>query len=390
MGYRDASPPEPTTVPYGQFRSRKGEWLIGICVFLVGIGSLVGITRQKSFRCERSDGAVRCEAEGSWLWTTSERRTFEGDQLTSVEWVPFSGTRNAEKGRTDLFDAHGNPTAVLRGDRTEAHAHYQQLRAFLDDPTQERLVIEQRPVLWGGLAIGLVALLWFFFIARSIVRTSGRFDVEVDHAGSRIVVHITRFGMFRQAIVHPLEGLAGVAVDYGYLRRANHGRGSKGEPAAQLRLDYEDGLPRKLTTTMLPSPTADGGVHEDLAERLREVTGLEPESRPVVVGAAEGGGSTSKPRKGWAMYLVFLVPVAALLIGVGLEALVETSGGRVHFRAEQRCKFQGGELLPGGEMSMSLAPGEYVIEIFDPTADGGWRADVFEVREGQARDYVCR
>ena len=154
-------------------------------------------------------------------------------------------------------------------------------------------------------------------------------------------------------------------------------------------MDYADAPPRQLTIAPLPGTD----VHEDLAERLRQTTGLKPESRPVRMGggaSATSGTAATQPKKRWPIYLVFLLPVVALGLGVGLEALTGVMGSRVHFRSEQRCKFQGGELLPGGEMSMVLSPGEYIVEVFDPSVEGGWRTETFEVREGQSLTYVCR
>lgn len=389
MGYRDPSPPEPRSIPYGRFRSRKAEWAIAFIVLLFAVGSLVATTHRRSFSCERDEaGSVRCADRSWWLWTLAKDRTFEGEQLSSIEWVTYSGNRSKEMGRTDIFDAHGRPTSVLKGSRREAHGRYLAFRAFLDDPSQPSLTIERQPGLLVGAIVGLLALGWFAFIARSIVRTAGRFEVVVDEARGELVVRATRFRFFRSAAVHPLEGLAHIEVEHGLLRRAHHGRGMKGEPAAQLRLEYEDDLPRKLTPMMLPGSEE----HEDLAERLREATGLKPETRPVVVGEEEAPAPASGgwKRHRWGLYLGLGIPILATVVAFGMEAMMEPSGGRVELRAERRCKFQGAELLPGAAMTMNLDPGEYVVQIFDPDVAGMWRSDVFEIREGEAQSYVCR
>lgn len=389
MGYRDPSPPEPRTIPYGRFRSRKAEWLIAIVVLLVALGSLVATTHRRAFTCERDDGgSVRCEDRSWWLWTLAKDRAFEGEQLSSIEWVTYSGSRSKKMGRTDIFDDRGRPASVLRGSRREAHEHYLAFRAFLDDPSQPSLAIERQPGLLVGAIVGLLALVWFAFIARSIVRTAGRFEVVVDEGRRELVVRATRFRFFRSATVHPLTGLAHVEVEHGLLRRAHHGRGMKGEPAAQLRLEYADGLPRKLTPTLLPGSE----VHEDLAERLREATGLKPQPRPVVVGeeTAPAPASGGWKRHRWGVYLGLGIPILAMVVAFGMEAMMTSGGPQVTFRSEQRCKFQGMELLPGAEMTMALEPGEYVVQVFDPAVEGMWRSDIFEVREGQATRYVCR
>ncbi len=391
MGYRDPSPPEPRMIPYGHFRSRKAEWLIGFIVLAAALGSLAAMTRRLSFECVRdAEGTVRCTDRSWWVWTLATERTFGGDAIRSVEWVRYSGNRGKEMGRTDIFDARGRPTSVLRGSRREAHEHYLAVRAFLDDPSQPSLTIERQPGVVVGLVVGGLALLWFVFIARSIVRTAGRFEVVVDEGRGRLTVRATRFGFFRSARVHPLEGLAHVEVEHGHLRRAHHGRGSKGEPAARLRLEYEDELPRKLTPMMLPGSE----VHEDLAERLREATGLKPEPRPVVVGEPESAPKGTAAADGWKRHRWGLILGLGIpLIGVAIAVLVQVetraSGGSVELRSERRCKFRGAELLPGAAMTMVLDPGAYTVELFDPDVDGMWRTDAFEVRAGEATTYVC-
>jgi len=387
MGYRDPSPPEPTRIPYGRFPISKFELLFLTILSTVGIGLLVVATLEKEFRCERAGGAVRCEEQTSLLWQVTLRRSFEGEQLSSVEWRPHTGDKNREKGRTDLFDATGNPTAVLRGPRDEALADYRALRRFLDDPQRSRLEIVKQRGIWVGLITGALCFFWAFFVARNLWRTAGRFEVVVDAARDRIVLRGRRFGLFRSERVHPLARLSAVSVEHGHIKRVNH-RGSPGDPAGQLQLEYLDGPSRPLTISRLPGSAA----HEELAERLREATGLVPQPRPVVVGAPDPAPSkaTGKRQQRWVRYLALGIPLLAAALGFGIEALVESSGGRVSFQVEQRCKFQGAELLPGAAMSMTLAPGSYTVEIFDPHAPGLWRTDTFEVREGEPTRYVCR
>jgi len=388
VGYRNPSPPEPTTIAYGRFPAAKSELFFLAIISVVGLALLVGATHRKVFRCERAGGAVHCEEQSSMLWRVTLRRSFEGERLSSVEWRPYTGDKNREKGRTDLFDATGNPTAVLRGPRDEALEDYEALRRFLDDPQQESLELVEQRGIWIGLIGGLLCLLWASFIARSYWRTSGRFEVLVDGAQDRIVLRAQRFGLFRSKREHPLSGLGGVTVERDYIKRTKDTRGMMGEPAGQVHLEYLDGPQRALTVSRLPGTE----VHEDLAERLREATGLAPQSRPVKVGEPDPVATKAapKPPRRWSVYLTLGVPLLAVALGFGIQALVDSSGGRVSFQVERRCKFQGAELLPGAEMAMTLAPGEYVVEIFDPDVPGMWRSDTFEVREGEAQTYVCR
>jgi hypothetical protein len=310
------------------------------------------------------------------------RRVFEGEWLSSIEWVPVRARR--DRGRTELVDFRGAPAEVLSGDRHDAREWHQRLDRFLEDSRERELVIEER-VSPAGLVTAAVLLAWLFLVLRGLIRTTGRYEVLVDQAAGRIVVRATRLGLFSFNRVLPLEGLRGIDVAHGLLRRQHHPRGNEGEPAAKVRLEYDDAI-RYLTPRQLPGSE----VHEDLAERLRQVAGLEPEAWPAVVGEEEQGSPDHKSWQGWAIYLVLLVPVGAIVLAFSLKAAFDDGGVPVRLRAERSCRFQNTELLPGAEMRIQLEPGSYTVEIFDPEGPDEWRTDRFEVRQDEARTYVCR
>jgi hypothetical protein len=41
-------------------------------------------------------------------------------------------------------------------------------------------------------------------------------------------------------------------------------------------------------------------------------------------------------------------------------------------------------------MSMGLSPGEYVIEVFNPRAEGHWETQRYQVRLGVTTHVTCR
>ena len=62
----------------------------------------------------------------------------------------------------------------------------------------------------------------------------------------------------------------------------------------------------------------------------------------------------------------------------------------LEIRAEYRCMFEGMELLPGGDMSMSVKPGRYEIRVFNSAVPGGWESQFYELRTGQSLVVTCR
>ncbi len=276
MGYRDPSPPAPTTIPYGRFPTSRNELRAAFAISLFVVGGVIAMTHVEFFRCERSDADdLRCEAGSSWLGATTQSQTFDGDQLSTVEWTEYTEDQTKERGHTDLVDASGHRAKVLYGFRDDAHRRHLRLVAFLDDPGRSRLSIERRPAVVVGLLASGLAFFWLLLVIRTTIRTAGRFVVEVDRVRGELRLCAARLRSFRTRTTHPIAGLARVQVEHGYLRRAHHGKGSPGEPAGRLWLVYEDERRRELTPTLLPGSE----VHEDLAAQLREELGLKPETR---------------------------------------------------------------------------------------------------------------
>ena len=120
----------------------------------------------------------------------------------------------------------------------------------------------------------------------------------VDADRDRILLRARRFGLFRSERVHPLSGLSAVSVEHGHLKRINH-RGSPGDPAGQVRLEYLDGPPRGLTASRL----AGSKVHEDLAARLREETALAPQRRPARSGVPASPPAKAPEKRRWGRHL---------------------------------------------------------------------------------------
>jgi hypothetical protein len=95
--------------------------------------------------------------------------------------------------------------------------------------------------------------------------------------------------------------------------------------------------------------------------------------------------------KHWGTLRWFLALVSVAV--VGQQALMwhaDRTQGWLIFEAESRCTFDGGELLPGASMRLSLHPGRYCARVFNPSIDGHWETQCFDVAIGQTTTVRCR
>jgi hypothetical protein len=90
----------------------------------------------------------------------------------------------------------------------------------------------------------------------------------------------------------------------------------------------------------------------------------------------------------------WLLAAGVILIAVVASSTVAwhsaTTEGQLELRAEYRCEFDGIEILPGGVVSSSLAPGRYQVRVFNTAVAGGWQAQNFELRAGESKLVICR
>lgn len=97
------------------------------------------------------------------------------------------------------------------------------------------------------------------------------------------------------------------------------------------------------------------------------------------------GAQTAKVLKWW---LATIVVVS--VVGFGIEFVSTAGDGRLHVHCDERCRFEGADCRPGGELAMSREPGDRVIEVFDPDHEGGWRPVTVTVRKGETTTFRCR
>jgi hypothetical protein len=95
--------------------------------------------------------------------------------------------------------------------------------------------------------------------------------------------------------------------------------------------------------------------------------------------------------KHWGTLRWILVIILVATVGQGaLMWHADRTQGWLIFEAESRCTFDGGEMLPGASVRQSLAPGRYCTRVFNPSVDGHWETQCFDVAIGQTTTVRCR
>jgi hypothetical protein len=86
----------------------------------------------------------------------------------------------------------------------------------------------------------------------------------------------------------------------------------------------------------------------------------------------------------------FLAVLAAAVVGqIALMLLAATTQGTLELECRTRCRFQGGECLPGGGLRTTLDPGEHTIEVWAATGDAHWQPRTFSIAVGEVTHFVC-
>jgi hypothetical protein len=118
-----------------------------------------------------------------------------------------------------------------------------------------------------------------------------------------------------------------------------------------------------------------------------------PASRAAASPGATGlRGWWSSRWKSSRQTIIFVGVIAVVAIGgqVALELYAHMAQGFLEVRCSHRCRFDGAECLPGGSYRMSLDPGRYMLEVFDPSQASGWRPVPFQIEQGAAVSIECR
>ena len=75
-----------------------------------------------------------------------------------------------------------------------------------------------------------------------------------------------------------------------------------------------------------------------------------------------------RPAKGASGPVIALVVGALVLAGMAASTFYARTRGSLQLVCHQRCEVDGGTCMPGGDLMLSLAPGEHEVRIYDPDA----------------------
>ncbi len=87
----------------------------------------------------------------------------------------------------------------------------------------------------------------------------------------------------------------------------------------------------------------------------------------------------------------FLVVLAVGVVGsIAFEHFATRGQGTLELQCVHRCRMGGMTCLPGGASRMSLDPGVYTIEVWNPDLEAQWANKTFEVKADETTVFECR
>jgi hypothetical protein len=377
MPYREPLTRQTTPVRYGLTPPRW--WRVWLGLLLVGLGGLLLIFALgvQSLRCTRSaDGGGACELKSSYPFSELSGR-FGPGAVRDVRYNKITGKSGRVTGaEVVLLDSRGAETELRWFEPDAASAAYERAHAFF---------VERRG---GSLDLATDRSFWLFFVCAAMIlgglaalasglRWAGRVGLLIDRVEGRL--YITRRSLRRrESWAVSLSGVTAVEVERGPLdpkeRVPAHG--------ARLALYVEETGKRLPLTPFLPGER----VHRRAAAALRSALEL-PEAR-------EPGGLPWPQWFNWSRLRRPMLAALGLLLVAVVGQLVllryaSTTQGWLSLRCEARCRFAGIECLPGGEVSMSLDPGEYTVEVFAPDAPGGYAPHRISLKADESVSFLC-
>ena len=394
-------------IDIGPLRARWG--LVGFAILWLAMMSSATVfaLRETRFDCVRELGKQpRCVLTESPPLPHVTR--YSAGAIGAIDVVQASSSKGGKHWDVMILDLRGAEKSLARYDEEPpADALATRLRAFLANrqalsfsfvPPRPRL-----PFLYIAFGEGIfLVCLWHAF------HNAGHLLVDVDRLHGELRVRRRWFGILHgKQARYRLAELRDIELEFGSVSNTLAGRGERPEPGARLLAVRNSGRRFPLTPTFLPSPRQ----FETGLELLRAELGFaprEPAETPSAPPSAKARPREQTPTAAPAHTLHARVTaiytsgrsrnwllVAGVVLGLVTAAAVTAwrvtiTEGRLEIRAEYRCRFGGMDILPGGVMSMSLAPGRYQVLVFDTAVAGNWQAQPFELRAGETKLVVCR
>lgn len=98
----------------------------------------------------------------------------------------------------------------------------------------------------------------------------------------------------------------------------------------------------------------------------------------------------SRPARDWRR-LAFIGGAAVLGCAaiLGAQLWFERDDARLALECQTRCRFGTMECLPGGDVTLSAAPGDHVVEVWAPSGPALWIPHTVTLRAGETTRFVC-
>jgi hypothetical protein len=95
------------------------------------------------------------------------------------------------------------------------------------------------------------------------------------------------------------------------------------------------------------------------------------------------------PPRGARAPVIALVVGALVLLGLAASTFFARTRGTLQLVCRQRCEAGGGSCMPGGEVFLTLAPGEHEVRVYDPDAPDAPILHRVTVVRGQVTRFEC-
>lgn len=373
-------------------------WRVAAAVFFagIGIGGMFFAMQTHRVRCGDGDG---CTWTTSYPLAADRVATYRRSQLVEAR----AGVRRGDKGSTLSHDVslrfvNGADHRVLSySDAEDAEAARIALASFFEAPpgAPARVVEVRDSPSVKGFAFALVFLLGGLAFLWGELRDAGRYIFRVDHREGALVITRRMFGFPLRRRVLRIDQVQGLDTDSGVVPDWFRHRNMPVEYGARFELVLRSGERIPLSRRRQR-----GEFHHDAALAVDAALARESDraghagspqvfAGPSLLRRISGVVGKGKPLRS-VLFLFLGVGTLSVVGNLALRAVVARTQGKIEFHAIQRCRFQGGELLPGGAMQMTLDPGTYTYEVWDPTAPNQWRVETFQSEVGRTTSVECR
>lgn len=302
-----------------------------------------------------------CVASIDELFGTVRRARFPISDVVEVRWVPGSGKQSGQA-ESVLAMRSGRDLRLASQSKDEAEARQARLKQFFAGAGEPHIREHWTTGLIARLT--LIGLALFAAVAAFAgLWQSLPFRVEVLGDSVRVP---------RRRRTFDVSDATRVRVDI--------------DPDAK-KLGYVVVETRHGEERLLDAGRAGVRAHQRAAEALGKVLSLESDV-----------GQKSEPRLKmprlprkipWSVKVMLGGTLLLVGVGVAVEVVQAQRQGTLELECRGRCRFDNLECLPGGSLSTSLPPGDYLVETWAPDEPNHWKKHSVPIQIGVTQHFIC-